>query len=588
MQSNHPSAIFIVLNFFFILFFSVSCSSAMGLENEQDQLRVHDLQGCTHLSPFDGKSVNNIPGIVTAKEAKGFYLQDDQPDTSDCSSEAIFVFTDAFSNVLPGDRVLVSGKVMEFVPGKEEDRNLTITEITQPEIQIISHGNALPDAVKIGENGRQIPNRVVEDDSFSQFDTQNDGLDFYESLESMLVAIDAGIVVGPRNSYNEVVVIPPGSLNGNLISAEGGLLQQEADFNPERIILNLNESNIEAVNAGARLLNPVEGIVDYSYGNYKINTFGRVEFSDSQTKVADFQTDEVALSLASFNAENLSQFDGDAKFRKIANIIVKRLGSPDLVLLHEVMDDSGVEDNGVVTAEDTIQKVISAIQTVKGPSYSFTQLNPVDGEDGGIAGGNIRSVILYRTDTGLELVNENISNPMRENPQRIGTASSCFTGARKPVAALFERNGKRVLVIGAHLTSRGMDSPVFGSLQPVVKPEEKKRICQAEYIRKYIEDFAISNPHMRVILAGDMNDDPWSAVLQTLTSTGLTDLSTLISPNERFTYILDGNAIQLDYILTNNAADHGDRFMIPHINSIFDHTLQTSDHDPVLALINLE
>ena len=168
---------------------------------EPGNIRIHDIQGCSHTSPYDGKRVKNIPGIVTYKNNAGFYLQDDQPDDLDCSSEAIYVFTETYPGFLPGDRLSVSGMVREFRPGTIEDQNLPITEIIEPEFMLISNGNRLPEPVTIGDNGRQIPGMAIEDDSFSEFDPLIDGLDFYESLESMIVQVDSGVVVGPRNQY---------------------------------------------------------------------------------------------------------------------------------------------------------------------------------------------------------------------------------------------------------------------------------------------------------------------------------------------------------------------------------------------------
>lgn len=577
-----------VASLLFVLFFAVSCSAPNAQETGIVQTRIHDIQGCAHISPFSGKIVQEISGIVTWKTTKGFYLQDDQMDALDCSSEAIFVFTNAFSQVLPGDRVVVSGKVEEFAPGNSEDHNLTITEITRPKIRVITHGNLLPGAVVIGDNGRQLPGAVVDDDFFLRFDVENDGIDFYESLESMLVQIDDGIVVGPRNSYNEVVIIPQNDLTQNVISAAGSLLDQENDLNPERIMLNLNQSSKEIVNVGARLMHPVQGIVDYSYGNYKVNVFGNIEFSDSQPQIFPVPREEAALSIASYNTENLSRFDNNSRFDQIADIIVKRLRSPDIILLHEVMDDSGIEDDGTVSAEFTIQKIIAAISGAKGPVYTSIQLDPVDGSDGGIPGGNIRSVILFRTDTGVDLVKDAFIDQKNSSGYRIGETSSCFEGTRKPIAALFEKNGKNILIVGAHLTSLGADSPVYGNLQPMARPEEGKRICQADTIRRYVDEYINTSPNFRVVVAGDLNDTPWSDTVRTLTASTLSDMGTTIPKNERYSYILDGNAVQMDYILINNAVDNGDQFMIPHTNSIFDHTLQSSDHDPVFALIEIE
>ena len=48
-----------------------------------EKLRIHDIQGEGHYSPYNGKNVGNIEGIVTYVNGSEFYFQDLQPDTND-------------------------------------------------------------------------------------------------------------------------------------------------------------------------------------------------------------------------------------------------------------------------------------------------------------------------------------------------------------------------------------------------------------------------------------------------------------------------------------------------------------------------
>jgi predicted extracellular nuclease len=60
-------------------------------------LRIHDIQGTSFVSPDDGKTVTNVPGIVTgirgSGSSKGYWIQDPTPDDNPATSEGIFVFT---------------------------------------------------------------------------------------------------------------------------------------------------------------------------------------------------------------------------------------------------------------------------------------------------------------------------------------------------------------------------------------------------------------------------------------------------------------------------------------------------------------
>jgi len=168
------------------------------------------------------------------------------------------------------------------------------------------------------------------------------------------------------------------------------------------------------------------------------------------------------------------------------------------------------------------------------------------------------------------------------NPMTIATSDWPFSVTRKPLLALFDRDGTQFLVAGLHLTSRGLDSPLFGSVQPIGRLEEKKRISQAEFVNKFLEDFHRKYSEIPIIIAGDFNDDLWSETVAALRGSIFHDAGVLIDEDERYSYILDGNAIQLDHILISDPG-FVRKFEILHLNSINDHTLQVSDHDPVLV-----
>jgi len=84
-------------------------------------------------------------------------------------------------------------------------------------------------------------------------------------------------------------------------------------------------------------------------------------------------------------------------------------------------------------------------------------------------------------------------------------------------------------------------------------------------------------------VVGDFNDYPWSQTLQAIKGSILADGSQALLPNERFSYILDGNAVQFDYILASKEFASNLKVTLPHINTPLDHSQQISDHDPIYA-----
>ena len=84
----------------------------------------------------------------------------------------------------------------------------------------------------------------------------------------------------------------------------------------------------------------------------------------------------------------------------LAQIIVARLGAPDIVALEEIQDNNGTTDDGNVAADQTYARLIAAIASASGPTYQYRQIDPVSDRDGGAPGGNIRVGFLYRTAVG--------------------------------------------------------------------------------------------------------------------------------------------------------------------------------------------
>ncbi len=582
--SMRNTAVWITPMLMTCLFLS-SCVVENSPVMENGTISIHDIQGCSHRSPYLGRNVEGVTGIVTRKSGNGFYMQTDQPDEKSCSSEAIFIFTRTFPDVRPGDLVAVSGQVDEFMPGATEDRNLTLTQLSDVSFQVLSHGNPLPDAVEIGGAGLSVPDLHIDNDGLTKFQPEEDGIDFYESLESMLVKVNSGIVVSPKNYYNEVVIIPEEMVNKNLVSSQGALVQQAIDPNPERIILNLNNENSAKINLGSRLEESVTGIVDYAYGNFKLNVFGLAHFSESTPEIDRIANNPDSLTIVSYNVENLSLFDGEAKFRGVAEDISRSMDNPEIMILHEIMDDSGVEDDGIVTAQKTLTRLVDQIEEISGVHYSFIDNPPINNRDGGIDGGNIRSCILFREDAGIRIAESSGNTTLKENPTRIGPDEWPFSVTRKPLVVLFEYKGEQFLTVALHLTSRGADSPLFGNVQPPEKPEEEKRNQQALFINNFLTDFHKRSPEIPVFVAGDLNDDPWSDTLSILSRGLLVNLNELIPENEKYSFILDGNAIQLDHILVSSDNNWKESFQILHLNTSLDTSKQISDHDAVITEI---
>jgi hypothetical protein len=588
-------------------------------------LRIHDIQGASHLSPHVGETVTNVPGIVTAKRtatadgSKGFYLQDPSPDADDATSEGVFVFTTnttILNSVNVGDSVLVSGTVQEFRPGGVSSANLTVTEISGPTVNVVSTGNfPLPDATIIGTGGRIPPMEVIEDDSTTGdvetnniFDPSNDGIDFHESLEGMRVQVNNAVVVGPTADFGtsipgrEVYVIGDNGAHASVRTNRGGIVIRPNDFNPERIVVTNLFQTLADLTVADTFTSAIVGVYDYNFGKFLLHA------TSPLTTASGGLTQEVAnvpgagqLTIATFNVENLDPGDGAAKFNQLASLIVNNLRSPDLVTLEEMQDNNGATNDAVVDASVTFNTLISAIQSAGGPTYEFRQINPVDDQDGGEPGGNIRVGFLFRTDRGLSfidrpgggstnavsVVNNGGSPELSFSPGRIDPTNSAFNASRKPLAGEFSYNGHHLFIIGNHFNSKGGDDPTYGHRQPPVLSSEVQRLQQAQIVNNFVDSILAVDPNSDIVVLGDLNDFQFSAPMNVLKSGALHPLVNTLPLPERYTYDFQGNSQAIDHILVSTHLFYTFfQYDIVHVNSEFPELTRASDHEPQVAFFS--
>ncbi len=570
-------------------------------------IKIREIQGTGHISPLRNQTVNNVAGIVTVRTSNGFYLQDPNPDNDERTSEGIFVFTSSAPTVSVGDSVLVTGTVTEFRPGNNAN-NLTTTEITSPTIVTLSSGNALPAATILGNGGRTIPTTVIDNDTTGNietgtttFDPTEDGIDFYESLEGMLVQVNNPVAVSPTNSFGEIWVLADNGANATGRTARGGIGISANDFNPERIQIDdtlFTSGNSPQVNVGATL-GTITGVVDYNFNNYEVLPSSVTVTSNPLTREVTALTPTInQLTVATYNVENLDPNDDISKFNSLANRIVNNLKSPDIISLEEIQDNNGATNNGVVDADITFERLIEAIATAGGPTYEYRQINPVNNTNGGEPGGNIRVGFLFNPDRvsfvdrpgGTSTSNTTVTNDsgvptVSASPGLIDPTNSAFNSSRKPLIGEFTFNGETVYVIGNHFNSKGGDEPLYGPNQPPTLTSEAQRQQQATLVKNFVESILAIDPNANVVVAGDLNDFEFSNPLSTLESAGLTSLIETLPENERYTYNFQGNSQTLDHILvSNNLLSKLDGYDVVHVNSeFFD---QDSDHDPSVARFN--
>ena len=596
-------------------------------------LRIHDIQGASHVSPYRGVLVAGVPGVITARRTNGYFIQDPQPDRDERTSEGVFVFTSAApdASLTPGTAVTISGRVSEFRSGGATGTaNLTTTEITNATALPAGTGTIAPTLV--GRGGRVPPTTVIEDDVASPgdveqgdplFDPREDGIDFYESLEGMLTEVRNAVVVGPTVSFGsgatankEIPVLADGGAGASVRAPRGPILvrgfdrsapqeYRRGDFNPERITLNdagdPDGTFLPLADVRDRFTAPVRAVVDYSFGNYKFLALNDPPLADGKLKpevTRAKRRDELAI--AGYNVENLDGLDPQDRYDRVAAQIVNNLRSPDILSLEEIQDNDGAASATPTAANVTFTRLLAAIKAAGGPTYDYREIDPASNQDGGEPNGNIRVAFLFRTDNrDLQFVDrpggtatnatEPVAGPhLSFSPGRVDPTNAVWNNSRKPLAAEFRYRGKPLFVIGNHFNSKGGDDPTFGRFQEPRRPSEVQRHGQADVLNAFVKKILAIDPRSRVVALGDLNDFEFSETVQRLEhGLALVDLWHFVPQDEHYSYVFQGNGQVLDHILVSPALllqGHPDLDAV-HINAEFSD--QVSDHDPPITRLDV-
>ncbi|WP_233713598.1 5'-nucleotidase C-terminal domain-containing protein [Lederbergia citri] len=581
--------------------------------NVEEGIKIHHIQGESHESPMVGQFVENVEGIVTYIYKLGgnnyFHMQtpDDKKDNNPKTSEGIVVFTgNKAANVKVGNLVSVTGTVDEYqIDGYNDtkrDTDLTVTQINARDdrsgtVNVLENSVELPEPVKI--TSENLPSEVIDNDSFKEFDPEEDAIDFWESLEGMRVEVDTVKAVAPQEHGDLITVLDDRETD----TIYGGVLLTEDNANPDRIQFKMYDNDAARdfeVATGDKFTGPIIGFVNYGFQNYKIY----VDLSIMKAKhvkgdtVPETTTIEKAddkLTIASYNLENFSSETSADKAQKLARAFVKDMESPDIIGVTEVQDNNGAK-SGDAAADKSYKRLIDFIEAAGGPRYEYLNIDPINNQDGGAPNANIRVGFLYNPDRvsipeGIPAGNATTAvgyenGSLTHNPGRIDPTNSAFNNSRKPLAAQFNFQGEDVIVIVNHWNSKSGDTPLFGSTQPPYYGSEVKRKQIAKIVYDFVEEIKDDNPYANIVSVGDFNDFQFSEALRIHEGKLMTNMINHVDPSDRYTYLFQGNSQVLDHILVSNNLVDNTEIDILHINSDFtDMAGRASDHDPVMVQV---
>ncbi|KAH8199440.1 hypothetical protein TruAng_006378 [Truncatella angustata] len=588
---------------------------------------IEEINGNKFLSPYNGQNVTNVTGIITAKGPSGIWIRSVEKGTDPKVSDAVYVYGSALAkntSISTGDVIRLSGKVSEY---RSSSAYLYLTEIASPKVDaILEHGRTVEPLV-IGKDTLSPPtgqySSLDSGDVFGlpnnqslisvvnpELDPENYGLDFWESLVGQLVTVEDAVAISKPSQYGDQWVIGSWATTG--ANERGGLTITSKDGNPEAIRISdpLDGSDNPTETKFGDNLGSITGIVTNVYGFYAILPLTNLTTIESASPALPDATTLVSdgvcsgLTVGDYNVENF--YPGDtAHVSAVAHHIVDYLLTPDLVFIQEIQDNNGETDDGTVASDVTLSTLTAAIAELSGVTYNFTYIAPVNDEDGGAPGGNIRVAYLFQPDV-LQLRNPNPGNSttanevlpgpeLLYNPGRIDPSNNAWGSSRKPLVAAWETldGNNTFFTINVHWASKGGSSSIQGDARPPVNGVVAVRQQQAEVTAAFVAQILAEDANAKIIVAGDFNEYPVVQPIEDFLSlSGLKDLDIVagIPETERYTYLYDMNSQELDHVFVSPALASScakSQFEHIHVNTWVSYDNQVSDHDPSVGKFNL-
>ena len=548
---------------------------------------ICQLQGNVKTSPHSGEQVQT-EGIVTAdfdnQSERGFFIQDENCDGLDATSDGIFVYLGEMADVVDvGDWVMVGGLV-------EEDFGLTRVSTTPAGVGVISSGNLLPQAVDFAP-----PFDNLQSDSY------------FEARESMLVQAASAVVVGPTDARGNTFVV----------RAELGIDRVfQTDPAGTGEIIPIGQDGVYEIEPDAQVgdqIFNVEGVLDFTAGEFglKLTTFPTLIRPGKVTVNSELTVTSVPFSIATLNLHNL--FDtvddpdtGDSvpdasdyqrKLKKLALTIHDELGEPLLIAVQEA------ENNSVLQALANRPEISTQYAFVweDGPDQRgidvalLYQMDRVSVLSADARQGCITLMDGLGPDGNHDL--ENPSNAMTCDTNEDGENDGNRLFSRPPLLvhvdvceAVCGGSGvvRDLWVITVHFKSKSEDTDFIQYTLP-------RRLAQAQFVAGLYLEVLGFDPGAEVLTLGDFNDFPNSQPLAMLTAAGLTNLMSLVPHASAYTYIFRGVSQIMDHVLVSpNLISNSGEVLLPfiaHLNADYPVSWEgddsvprrSSDHDPVLA-----
>jgi predicted extracellular nuclease len=545
---------------------------------------ISAVQGAGASTPFANQVVR-VEGVVIGDfqgpgQLGGFYIQDDTPDANPSTSEGLFIFASAaFADVQTGQRVLVTGRAIEFNG---------LTELSPVSV------------VDVCGTGTIAATTV---------DLPRPPGSTFEPLENMLVTLPETLSATEHfqlGRFGEVTVSSGGRLfqPTDRVDAGASAIALQ-DLNNRRRLLIDDGSNVQNpavvpfVTPGNALrlgdtTSGVTGVLTFGFGEYRLEPTLPVEFTRTNPRPDSPPPVGGEIRVASLNTLNyfttLASLNGNARGADTAQEFVRQQAKEVAAirgLAADVIALMEVENNGTTA----ISSLVSALNASGAGPYAFItdlELNAPN-EFGGTFGTDaIKVALIYRTSSVM---------PIGE-----AHSSSDPVFSRPPLIQTFERTGgsESFTVAVNHFKSKncGGESGADADRGDGQGCFNALRVVQAETLTSLLATIGVAN----VLIVGDLNSYTEEDPVHRLEAAGYTGLSKIyVGDDERYSFGFDGQSGELDHALAGpDLMDNVTGAALWHINAdeplILDYNTEfnppglyapdayrASDHDPIVV-----
>ncbi len=560
---------------------------------------IYTIQGNGAASPLDGTLVD-VEGVVVGdfQDGKsGYFIQDAVGDGDPLTSDGIFVYGSS-PDVIVGDHVRVTGYVDEYYD---------LTEITGVSaLEVCSTGNT------VAATPISLP--VVD----------------FEVYEGMLVTFSDTLYISEYYNfgrYGEIVlttdrqfqptaVFDPGSVDAANLLADNLSLRIKLDDgngsqNPDPALHpDGNIFDMTNLFRGGDILNNVTGVVDYNYGEYKIQPTVGADHVEANPRTA--QPDDVGgnLTVASFNVLNyFTTIDTGAwicgpsgdmecrgadtteEFERQRAKIIAALAAIDA----DVVGLIEIENNEFEAVADLVAGLNDAVGA---GTYGYVDTGYI-GDDA------IKVAFIYKTATvslvgDYALLDESVDSRFIDSKNRPALAQTFMDNA----------NGGVFTAVVNHLKSKGSPCDDIGDpdLGDGAGNCNLTRTAAAEALVDWLATDPTNSGDADFLIIGDLNSYDKEDPIDALIAGGYADLVYQYLGEYAYSYVFDGQLGYLDHALANgNLAEEISGVTIWHINadeaSLIDYDMsykkdaqdalyapdayRSSDHDPVVVGMNV-